>query len=116
MTLSTITNHGMRMTISSFVELVPYIFKIQGVSCFLSEKLCQDPLESFFGCQRQCGRTNENPSVYQFLKNTQSLRVINSIRVDEITGNCHGCTRKSYDLECVNLNQPIKKRHRCQSE
>lgn len=79
---------------------------------FLSEKLCQDPLESFFGCQRQCGRTNENPSVYQFLKNTQSLCVINSIRVDEITGNCRGCKRKSYDLECVDLKQPLKKRHR----
>ena len=105
----------MCVTVSSFLELVPHIFKIQGVSCFLSEKLCQDPLESFFGCQRQCGRTNENPSVYQFLKNTQCLHVINSIRVDEITGNCRGCKRKSYDLECVDLNQPLKKRHRRRS-
>ena len=105
----------MCFTVSSFLEFVPHIFKMQGVSCFLSEKLCQDPLESFFGCQLQCGRTNENPSVYQLLKNTQSLCVIDSFCVDDITENCHGCKRKSYDLECVSLNQPIKKRHRRQS-
>ena len=29
----------------------------------LSERLCQDPLELFFGCQRQCGGTHENPTV-----------------------------------------------------
>ena len=129
MILSSITNHGMRMTsmckhygislklimcfpVSSFLELIPHIFQIEGVTCFLSEKLCQDLLEGFFGCQRQCGRTNENPTVCQFLKNTQSICVINSICVDEITGNCHGCKRKSYDLEYVDLNQPLKKRHR----
>lgn len=98
--------------VSSFLELVPHIFEIEGVTCFLSEKLCQDPLEKFFGCQCQCGRTNENPTVHQFLKNTQSIRVINSIHVGEITGNCRGCKRKSYDLESVDLNQPLKKRHR----
>ena len=65
MTLSSITNHGMRMTsmctdddssllyVNVFynifiLELVPHILKIQGVSCFLSEKLCQDPLESLW--------------------------------------------------------------------
>ena len=101
MILSDITNRGVRMTstytavilhvtlyfyftVNSFLELIPYLFKI-GVSCFLSEKLSQDPLEKFFGCQRQSG-TNDNPTVAQFLKNTQNLRVINSICLKEVTG------------------------------
>jgi len=46
------------------------------------------------------------------MKNTQSLRVINSILIAEITGhgNCRGSKRKVYDLESVDLNNPFKKR------
>ena len=65
------------ITANSFLELVDYIFKIPGVKVFFNEQLSQDPLEKFFGCQRQRGKTNENPSVQQFCKNTQALRVIN---------------------------------------
>jgi len=94
------------------MELVPYLFQIDGVTCFLSEKLSQDALEKFFGIQRQKGRTNNNPTVYEFLKNTQALRVIDSIQVNDITGNCRGTKRKSYDLESVDLEKPLKKRRR----
>ena len=51
--------------------------------------------------------TNENPRVAELLKNTQSIRVINSIRVKDITGNCRGCKRKSYE--------PLKKQRRHRS-
>ena len=78
-------------------------------------KVSQDPLEKFFGIQRQCGRTNENPNVAEFYKNTQSFRVINTIWIKDITGNCRGCKRKPYDLESVDLDQPLKKRRRHQS-
>ena len=101
--------------VSSFLELVPQLFQIEGVTSFLSEKLSQDPLEKFFGIQRQHGRTNENPNVVEFYKNTQSLRVINTIWIKDITGNCRGCERKSYDLESVDLNKPLRKRRRHQS-
>lgn len=72
MVLSNITDRGIRITgtypaiivclltiisilVSSFLELIPYLFKIKGVSSFLSEKISQDPLEKFFGVQRQQG-------------------------------------------------------------
>ena len=55
------------------MELLPYLFSIEGVKVFFSKCLCQDPLEKFFGCQRQCGHTNENPTVQEFYKNTQAL-------------------------------------------
>lgn len=83
------------------------------MTCFLSEKLTQDPLENFFGCQRQKGKTNENPTVADFLKNTQSLRVINSLGLECVTaGNCRGTKRKVYDLEAAWLNEPLEKRKR----
>jgi len=58
------------------VELVPFILKIPGVTSFLSEHLSQDPLEKYFGMQRQKGSTNANPYVAQFLKNNQTLCVV----------------------------------------
>jgi len=101
--------------VSSFLELIPALFKIPDVNFFLTEKLSQDPLEKYFGCQRQMGRTNDNPKVHEFLSNTQSLRVIDSINISKITGNCRGTKRKSYDLESIDLNKPLKKRRRHRS-
>ena len=93
----------------SFVELVPFILKIPGVNFFLSERLSQDPLEKFFGCQRQRGHTNENPSCADFLKNTQALRVINSVVGHVPRGNCRG--RKN-DCTIEEENTPLPKRRR----
>ena len=44
----------------SFLELIPRIFEIKGVTSFRSEKLLQDPLENFFGCQRQRGKSHSS--------------------------------------------------------
>jgi len=101
--------------VSSFLELIPYIFSIKGVMTFLSKKLDQNPLEKFFGCQRQRGRANGNSTAAEFVKNTQSLQVINSICVKSITGNCCGMKHKSYDLESGDLSKPLKKRTRKQN-
>ena len=95
------------MQCNLFLELIPIVFKIPGVTCFMTEKLSQDPLEKFFGCQRQQDNTNDNPEVHEFLTNTQSLRVIDSINVHQITGNCRGTKRKHYDLDTVDLSRPL---------
>ena len=81
---------------------------------FSKWKIVTRSLEKFFGCQWQADRANENPTVAEFVKITQSLRVINSIAIADITGssNCRGSKRKAYDLESVNLNKPINKRKR----
>ena len=75
--------------LTSFVELVQYLFTMPGVSLFLSNRICQDPLENFFGQQRQRGRTHENPSSAKFIKSTQALRVISNT-CGTIRGNCRG--------------------------
>ena len=74
----------------SFIELVRYLFKIPGVTIFLSRRICQDPIEIFFGCQRQRGGTHDNPTVLEYQQNTQSLRVVNSFCRNIAKGNCRG--------------------------
>ena len=93
----------------SFVELVTFLFTLPGIKAFLSEKLSQDPLEKFFGCQRQRGRVNENPTATQFFKNTQALRVVNSFCKGSVRGNCRG-NKQPVNFEAE--NQPIPKRPR----
>jgi hypothetical protein len=90
-----------------------FAFTIPGVKHFLSEKLSQDPLEKFFGCQRQRGATSENPNVQQFCKNTQALRVINNVCGNVKKGNCHGNPTVSQDA-CIKDEriEPLPKRHR----
>ena len=90
-----------------FVDLVEFIFKIPEVKVFLSNRICQDPLENFFGQQRQRGRANENPNVTEFLESTQALRVVNSTS-HTIRGNCRGAQKRKEPLEIENT--PLKKR------
>ncbi len=88
-----------------------YLFaSVPGVKFFLSEKISQDPLEKFFGMQRQRGATNENPNVHQACKNTQALRVINTTcKFVNVKGNTRGNTAAT---EKENFNEPLKKRKR----
>ena len=71
------------------MEIVAFVFTIPGVKLFLSNRLCQDPIEKFFGQQRQRGAVNENPNARDFIKNTQALRVVNGACRD-VKGNCRG--------------------------
>ena len=82
------------------MDLVKYVFTIPGVHYFLSERLSQDPLEKFFGCQRQRGGTNENPTIQEFCRNTTALRVINSVCGEVKKGNCQG-NKDKVDLYIV---------------
>ena len=95
------------------MELLEYIFTIPGVKVFLSERLSQDPLEQFFGCQRQRGTTNENPNVAQFCKNTQALRVINGVCGNVSKSNCRG---NKTTIDRGKENCPLPKRRKCKPQ
>ena len=97
-------------SVLSFVELVKYLFTLPDVTVFMSNRLCQDPLESFFGQQRQRGRVNENPNVLEFVRNTQALRVINTTCAN-IKGNCRGSQRSERVMDDLE-NKPIPKRRK----
>ena len=95
------------------MKIVRYLFTIPGVKSFLSSRLSQDPLEKFFGCQRQRGKSNENPNVYDFCKNTQALRVINSVCGNVSWGNCRG-SKHAIDWEAE--SKPLPKHRKCGAE
>ena len=92
----------------AFIEMVEYLFTLRGVKCFLSERISQDPLEKFFGNQRQRGGVNENPTVKKFCQNTQALRVINTVCKD-VRGNCRG-SKRAREANSLQENTPLKKR------
>ena len=82
------------ITEKSFIDLVRYLFSVPGVKSFLSRRLCQDPLEKFFGLQRQIGRAHDNTTVKEFQQNMQALKVVNSFCRGSVRSNC----RENEDL------------------
>ena len=60
----------------------------------------------------QHGRANQNPTVAEALKSTQTLRVVDSVWVDDLTGsNCRGRKRKRKFLETKDC-KPLPKRRK----
>jgi hypothetical protein len=91
------------------VEMIPFILKVKRVKFILTEKFCQDPLESFFGKQRMHGGANDNPTVAAFLKNSASLRVQGSVALKPVRGNCRrGKQKRDIDVD----DTPLPKRKR----
>ena len=95
----------------SFVELVKYLFTLPGVKVFLSRRICQDPLEKSFGCQRQRGGAHDNPSVVDFCRNVQALRIVNSFCRDLVKGNCRG-NKMDKELDVGKEKKYLPKRKR----
>ena len=87
----------------SFIGFVKFMFSLPEVKdnnlAFLSNNICQDPLEQFFGCQRQRGGTSDNPNVIEFCHNTQALRVVDSFCRAPVRGNCCclACSIRCYE-------------------
>ena len=76
---------------------------------FLSERLCQDPLE-FFGCQSQHGGTSENPNTVELCKNTQTLGLIGSVCGYIPRVNCRG-NKRALQLGIKETTFLPKRRH-----
>ena len=102
----------------AFIEFTRYLLTMKEVKgkklAFLSNSLCQDPLENYFGCQRQRGGTNDNPTVNEFQNNTQALRVINSLCRGPVRGNCRGSSSSSSSGKniSIDITAPIPKRRK----
>ena len=91
--------------------MVPHLLSVPGVQFILSEKLCQDPLESFFSKQRAAGGRCDNPTVRQFCHNTVSLRLQGSAALEPVRGNC-GKRPTSSNFDVAELSKPLQKRLR----
>jgi len=98
-------------TVHSFLELVPFVFTIPGVKEFLSNRICQDPLEKYFGMQRQVGKSNDNPTVLEFSKNSDTIRLVGNMWFDDARGNCRRSTSIKQSIEDTK-HLPLRKRKR----
>ena len=106
-------NHSSLSSGKSFVEMVKYIFTMPDVKSFLSQRICQDPLENFFGRQRQRGGVHDHPNAKQFTENTQAIRVINMIKFNTVKrGNCRGTKRTRDEVSVKENSAPLPKRPR----
>ena len=98
-------------TVKSFVKLSRYVLQLPEVLYFLSAKLCQDPLECFFGKQRMRGGRCDNPTVQAFMYGTSSLRVQGCTALKPVCGNCKcGWTKENINVD----DTPLPKKQRKQ--
>ena len=84
----------------SFCDMAKFLLSQPGVGYILSERFNQDPVECFFGQQRSRGQRNDNPSVQQFMQNTQAIIMQKSL----VTGSSSSITKKEQTwnyLHCV---------------
>ena len=73
----------------------------------LTARFNRDPLKNFFGQQRARGQRNDDPSMSQFLENTQALMVQKSLAV---RGNSSIRKRKEMSDLIRSLSQLLPKR------
>ena len=91
----------------SLSEMIRFLLSHEKVKFVLTKRFNQDPLENFFGQQRARGQRNDNPSVSQFLENTQALMLQKSLAVG---GSSSIRKRKEMSDLIPSLSQPLPKR------
>ena len=67
------TYEGIKITVHSTIEIVKYLLS-KGVPYVLTERLCQHPLENYFGRQRSMGHRKDNPTLGDFGYNDNTIR------------------------------------------
>lgn len=92
----------------SLPEILKKLLSHEEAEFVYTIKFNQDPVEIFFGQQRARGRRNENPSVTQFLQNTQALMVQKSLAI----GGSSNISRKRTSPDLPSLCRPLPKRRR----
>eukprot|EP00794_Sanderia_malayensis_P015486 gene15486-17064_t len=108
MFLSAQTYEGIKITVHSVIEATKFLLQ-SGFEFVLTEKFNQDVLEEYFGRQRSLGRRNDNPSLYQFGYNANTIRMQCSIV--PVTGNTEGAHKQKQKVSWYSIdNTKLKKR------
>ena len=97
-------------SVHSVVEVARFLFNTVKIKVLFTERFCQDPLESFFGQQRQSCGGSDNPNVDRFLHNTVSYRIQGSTAMKCKRGNCHQKETKD-PVEIDETPLPKRPRH-----
>lgn len=99
--LSKSTATGLRVTISSTLELLAYLTGKLKFKFLMTSKLCQDPLENLFGIITQSSGSNKHPTPSQFLIIVNCLSFYGLVKCIS-QGNCESSTLASLlDVEVV---------------
>jgi DNA transposase THAP9 len=102
---------GFVTCIQSVQELFDRTVKTDCVKYLLTYKISQDHLELFFGCIRQMGGCNNNPTVRQFKAAFKKLLVRNQVKATD-HGNCVEMMRDVGILHCSGwVKQNTNKTH-----
>ena len=73
MFISSQTYEDLKITVHSVIELLKFLIMYK-VSCVLTERFCQYPLENYFGKYRSSGARKGNPSLYESGYNYNTIR------------------------------------------
>ncbi|KAE9523024.1 hypothetical protein AGLY_016655 [Aphis glycines] len=74
------TAQGLRVTIQSTIDLSKYLLEEGGFEYVLTGKMCQDPLEKFFGIIRQSTDPNDHPTTPTFLHLYKMLSIYSVLK------------------------------------
>lgn len=88
-----------------------FLLSRKGPKYILTECFNQDPVEIYFGQQRARGHRSDNPSVHQFMDNTQAIIIQKSLAI----GGSSSISHKRSVPDLSSLCRPLPKR-RCRRE
>ena len=110
MFLSWQTYEGFQISVKSTIECTKFLLA-EGMQYVLTERFCQDPVEEFFGQQRQLGRRSDNPDIRTFGYNSNTIRIERSISCQ--SGNTRGRKdKKKAWAEVTDEKLPCRKKKR----
>ena len=107
MFLSWQTHEAVLITTHSTIDLVKYLLN-HSVKYVLTERLCQDPLENYFGRQRSMGRHRDNPNLQTFGYQDNAIRTSKVFR--PIEGNCRKDENETFQISSESI--PARQRKR----
>ena len=107
MFLSRQTYEGLKITTKSVIEASKYLIN-NGIPWVLTSRFNQDNVEETFGLHRSLGGRNDNPTVFQFGYQSNTLRMQRSVVTP--TGNTNGAYKKKRVFSWFNVEEtPLKK-------
>ena len=112
MFISRQTYEGMKISIYSLIELVKFLLN-SGIDYVLTNRFCQDPVEQYFGKQRGIGRRSDNPTIYAFGYNDNTIRMQRSNL--QIQGNTKGQSSTKKQWRDVD-NRELPRRRKCKKK
>ena len=104
MFISQQTNHCLRMTVHSFIEVTKFLLS-EGMEYVLSERFSQDLIEEYFGHHQAQNGYGDNPTVQSFDLTIATQRIIAPVVRVNVDGHHQGDSSKWF----VVSGEPLQK-------